>query len=371
VTGVKKFALPFFVVASVIVLVTEVTTHFGQPGPQSLAQTTGVVVSSSPTLPATSTSTPAANPVVLPVTVTSSPTPTSLPSSTPQPVATQQSDVFPIRGAFYYPWFPEAWKQQGFDPFTHYTPLLGYYNSGDFNVVKKHVDEMQYGHISLGIASWWGQGTPTDSRVNTLLAAAANTGFHWALYYEPEGIANPSASQISSDLAYIRDHYASNPAYLKIDGRFVIFVYAETTDNCEMATRWKQANATVNAYLMLKVFPKFASCAAQPDGWHQYAAARSTFNRSISYTISPGFWKQGESAPRLPRDLNQWNADIQSMIKSNAKFQLITTFNEWGEGTAIEPAQQWASTSGYGSFLDALHNDGNASSLGSAVTPAP
>jgi hypothetical protein len=40
----------------------------------------------------------------------------------------------------------------------------------------------------------------------------------------------------------------------------------------------------------------------------------------------------------------------------------VTTFNEWGEGTAVESATEWASPSGYGAYLDALHNDG-------AVTP--
>ena len=30
---------------------------------------------------------------------------------------------FPIRAAFYYPWFPQAWNQQGFNPFTNYTPI--------------------------------------------------------------------------------------------------------------------------------------------------------------------------------------------------------------------------------------------------------
>jgi hypothetical protein len=37
---------------------------------------------------------------------------------------------FPIRAAFYYPRFPEAWKQQSFNPFTNYNPSLGFYDGG-------------------------------------------------------------------------------------------------------------------------------------------------------------------------------------------------------------------------------------------------
>jgi hypothetical protein len=43
------------------------------------------------------------------------------------------------------------------------------------------------------------------------------------------------------------------------------------------------------------------------------------------------------------------------MIASGAPFQLVTTFNEWGEGTAVESAREWSSASGYGTYLDILH----------------
>ena len=47
------------------------------------------------------------------------------------------------------------------------------------------------------------------------------------------------------------------------------------------------------------------------------------------------------------------------MMSSGEDWQLITSFNEWGEGTSVESAKQWASPSGQGSYLDALHDDGS------------
>jgi hypothetical protein len=44
------------------------------------------------------------------------------------------------------------------------------------------------------------------------------------------------------------------------------------------------------------------------------------------------------------------------MVASGANYQLIISLNEWGEGTAVESAQEWASPSGYGVYLDALHD---------------
>jgi hypothetical protein len=273
----------------------------------------------------------------------------------------------PLRAAFYYPWFPQAWTQSGIFPYTNLSPSLGYYDSGDQDVIRQHIAAMRYGNIQAGIASWWGQEHPTDLRMPAILSATAGTPFRWSIYYEPEGQGDPSISQITADLSYLRNTYGTDPSYLRIDGQFVVFVYADGSDGCGMADRWEQAN-TLNAYIVLKVFSGYPSCSSQPDGWHQYGpAVAADAQGTYSYTISPGFWKVGES-PRLNRDLARWEENIREMIASAADFQLITTFNEWGEGTSVESAREWESASDYGAYLDALHNDGG---VGPIKTPRP
>ena len=273
-------------------------------------------------------------------------------SAAPSPALT--SLALPIRAAFYYPWFPEAWRQQGMDPFTHYSPTLGYYGT-TLSTARQQIRAMQYAGIRAGIASWWGQNSATDGRVAMLLTLAAATGFKWALYYEPEGQGDPSVSSIASDLAYISGRYATQPGYLRVLGRPVLFVYADGNDGCGMAQRWKQAN-TLGFFMVLKVFAGYRTCAGQPDGWHQYApAAAEDSQAGFSFAISPGFWKANENTPRLERDSSRWATSIQDMVASHAPWQLITTFNEWGEGTAVEDATQWQSATGFGLYLDALH----------------
>jgi hypothetical protein len=264
--------------------------------------------------------------------------------------------TFPIRAAFYYPWFPEAWTQQGIYPYTNYKPTMGYYDLSNPAIIKQQIGAMLYGNIEAGIASWWGQGSATDKRMPALLSAAGGTPFKWSIYNELESLGNPEVSTIKADLIYLRDKYSNDPAYLRIDNRFVVLVYADENDGCAMVDRWRQAN-TVNAYIVLKVFPGYQACANQPDGWHQYAPAIAADSQGqYSYTISPGFWKVGEN-PRLSRNLVLWQQDISNMVASGANFQLITTFNEWGEGTAVESAVEWASPSGFGTYLDKLHNN--------------
>jgi hypothetical protein len=303
-----------------------------------------------------------ATPAILEAQATGTP---AQPAATPTPTAASPDGelAFPIRAAFYYPWFPQSWDQSGMNPFTRYHPSLGFYNQDQAQVIQTQIAAMQYGRIQLGIASWWGQGHYTDQRVPAMLQAAEQSGFHWALYVEGESQGDPSVEAIRSDLEYIREHYTASPAYLKIDKRFVVFVYADEQDRCGMAERWQQAN-TVGAYLVLKIFPGYQSCANQPNAWHQYAPALAQKRvGNDSFNISPGFWKANESEPMLARDLERWNGDIQAMMASQANFQLVTSFNEWGEGTAVESAQEWQSPSGYGVFLDALHNDGRSAGL--------
>ena len=282
-----------------------------------------------------------------------------------QPAATHASVALPARGAFSYPWYPEAWSQSGFDPATHYRPTPGYYSSTA--VMAEHVKALLYGHFAFDVSSWWGRASKEDARFGPLLAAAHGTALKVAPYYEAEGNAtsttpgspNPSAAQITADLDYLAAHYTADPSYLWIAGKPAVFVYGDGSDGCDMAARWARGNAaaTERFYVVLKVFSGYGSCASQPDNWHQYGpAVAESAQGAHSFTISPGFWKFGESTPRLARSTSRWATDVTDMNCSSAALRLVTTFNEWGEGTAVESATAWATASGYGRYLDVLHN---------------
>ena len=267
--------------------------------------------------------------------------------------------IFPARAAFYYPWFPETWSVNGAHVFYH--PTLGYYDSSGGAVIGAHVRALDYAKVRVAIASWWGTGTHSEStRLPMLLDSTAAQGspLKWALYYEREGQANPTVTELQADLSYVKANYAGKPAYARVGGKPVIFVYNQNDTTCEVADRWKQASGG-QWYVVLKVFSGYRTCANQPDSWHQYSPAVASDSQSgYSYAISPGFWRADEAAPRLARDLGRWRQNIRDMVASGAPWQLVTTFNEWGEGTAAEIAQEWTTPSGYGDYLDALHDAG-------------
>jgi hypothetical protein len=272
------------------------------------------------------------------------------------PAANTSQPRFPIRAAFFYAWYPEAWRSGARFPFTRYHPLPNFYSAAAPAIVERQTKSLLYGHFNAGIYSWWGKGTPTDGRFSRYLAAARRTTLRWAVYYENEGYRDPTVEQIHSDLEYIRDTYSHRPAYLRVDGRFVVFVYGDAGDSCATASRWHAANVGVNAYIQMKVFPGYATCADQPDAWHQYAGSKDEYAVTTAMTISPGFDGASEPSPRLPRDLARFEHNIADLVASNLPWQLVISFNEWIEGTAVEDAAEWQTASGYGAYLDALHN---------------
>ncbi len=312
----------------------------GTSAPSTSGSTPSVTSGATTTTTVPSTTTPATT------TVATSPAPTPVPLS-----------GGPIRAAFYYPWFPSAWNQQGMNPFTHYHPSLGFYDEASPSVIAQQVRWMRDAGLDAMIASWWSPGSNTDLKIPTILSVLHSLGlpFKLSLYYEA-GAGVPAPATLASDFDYIYSHYASDPSFLHVDGKPVLFVYnsGSSGTTCSAVPAFESANAG-RFYLDLKVFSGFRTCPQQPEGWHQYGPATAeSSQKGYSFTISPGFYKANESTPRLARDPARWLQDVKDMVASNAPWQLVATFNEWGEGTAVEPAGEWSSASGAGVYLDEL-----------------
>jgi hypothetical protein len=269
--------------------------------------------------------------------------------SAPLPAKTTSEKAqphYPIRAAFYYGWTSRS---------SHYHPTYG---SDDVcahsDAPKRTVSQMQYAGLNAGIASWMGRGTPSDKRTPAILRGADGTSFRWSLYYEPAG---QSIKGIADDLGYISRHYTRDQNYLRVRGKPVLFVWAGGSNNCSLTHRWTSVNKG-RFYLVLKDFYQWQKCPYQPSSWHAYGpASRKLSVGAHSYSISPGFWRNTESRPELPRDTVKWAAAVRSMVASKAHWQLVTTFDEWGENTAVESASEWHSSSSRGRYLDLLRQN--------------
>lgn len=285
--------------------------------------------------------------------------------------------TFPIRTTFWYGWYPETWKVWPYcnkSVLTHvqYRPTIGTaqsdgsieYDSADPRVIDYHIRSMDYAGIKLAVLSWWGRdgSRPDSHRESTIFprvldrTAALGSKLRWCPYYEKEGFGDPSAAEIKSDLDYILARYGTHPNFARIaGGKPMAFVYSadDSGKGQQMLDRWKQA--ATGWWYCPKVFLGYKTLANQPSHWHQYGPdVREDRQGGFSFSIAPGR-TDPKCPPILARDLTAWKQNVANMKASNEPLQIILTFNEWGEGTAVESAQEWSSSSGFGAYLDALH----------------
>ncbi len=145
----------------------------------------------------------------------------------------------PTVGAYYYPWYQPGEPDWGWAKWSHamrlhlkhrQEPMAGLYDSADPEVIRTHIEQSVRGGIDFWSVSWWGPGSKTDSVFkNAVWAHPDSHKLKYAMLYESTGrlgkFENPKYNNWISDLDYLGKTYFSDPRYLKINGRPVLFVY--------------------------------------------------------------------------------------------------------------------------------------------------
>ncbi len=266
-----------------------------------------------------------------------------------------------LLGIFYYIWYghwnhwktddhnpPKTWNSNYLPDIipNEFKPAEELYDSANISIVAKHLKYLSKSGIQFGIVSWWGKDSHSDDVFHKILSSGVTKSnypsFKWALLYENEGYKDPSVGQIFRDLEYIRSKYTHSPDYLKINGKPVIFVYNAGHagyDAIDDYNRWKEVRDRTDFFVVLKVDPlAYGADPSGIDSWYQYAPSkRYDVQENWSAMVSPGFWKYHEN-PKLERNLTDFELAVQNLSNAKVQFKLIETFNEWGEGTGIEPA---------------------------------
>ncbi len=269
--------------------------------------------------------------------------------------------------AFYYPWYGSGdyWPQRCAE-----TPLLGNYASDNATVIYTHLQWAKSANITGFISSWWGEGEGSDINFATLLATAAaypECRINLTVYYET--YARPEA-QIKEEFRYLIETYGAHPCFLHINGVPVIFVYGAGTVRISTWARVFQylEGEGLHAY--------FIADSSDPayfwafSGAHTYnplpslllnvdlaGTYRSGVHVARQYkilhcaTVMPGYDDRKIHSPGmyLPRHAGiTYETTWQAAMASGTDWVLITTFNEWWEGTEIEPSVNYTT-----SYLDA------------------
>ena len=252
-------------------------------------------------------------------------------------------------------------------------PLIGPYSTGDRSVIRYHCELAKASGIEGWIVLWYGPGTTSDKHMPMILEESAKAGLKVAICYEEKAnwppYRKPNAraeilSTASADLSYLLKKIAVNPAYLRRDGLPVIFQFNYFgTDRLGprsfTAEDWKGILATlpekvcyVRQNFESAYHPPLAGCYtwwnpnSEAVARHQDKAAKAIAEGKLIFhvgMVAPGFddigtdgWGGGRR--QHPRNgLGTLQQTIASALKAKPEMVQIVTWNDFNEGTEVEP----------------------------------
>lgn len=307
----------------------------------------------------------------------------ALAAASPQTVKVLERVAPKLVLAFYYPWYgnPQGSSSRWFhwDRVSHASigtatdyPLLGPYDSWDPRVARSHILMAKAAGIDGFICSWWGVGMFEDEAFARMLDVAASEGFNLTIYYESvRGDREPTASQVVEELSYVLRKYSSHPAFLKIGGKPVVFVYAVEAYG-RKPSFWADVLAKVrNSTGIDAIFiaDTFSTAYLEAfDGLHTYnpiwikdhaavyaeeaklvrtyvqPGAAEFYRRLWAATVNPGYDDRKVRSPgaHVPREGGAYyRRTWEAALSSAPDAILICTWNEWHEGTEIEPSREY------------------------------
>jgi glycoprotein endo-alpha-1,2-mannosidase len=324
-------------------------------------------------------------------------------------------------GAYYYSWYPENLAAGSLG--SHLVPPAGpdpaTEVSSDPVTAERAISQASSAGIKFFALDWWPNRPALNGRIDSGFLQASNlSSTHFAIMYETEELGagipyqittpmTPAAtSELVANMVSIAREYFSNPQYLRINGRPVIFWYLTRTMTGDVAGAVAQVRAALGALgydvlligdeIFWRVTTSTGGLTTAPDvararlfdaiTWYNlYDAstpslagygASSGFLSSIdtlvqSYqtalggtvpivpSVIPGYndraTRPTEGHPAIPREWGPGDADgsfLRHMFEDVAlpavdprvPIVMITSWNEWNEQTAIEPVSATATT---------------------------
>ena len=282
-------------------------------------------------------------------------------SARPSGVASGVAPAAVRSAIFYYAWYGTPrrdgayvhWQQNGAEPprriASAFYPARGPYSSADTLVVSAQMREIAAAGVDEVVISWWGRGSPEDERFGPVAAAARTAGLVPAAHIEPYGGRDPAS--VERDIAYLRSYRVSD-----------FYLYgAEDRPGLE----WAAMNDRIAR--PVRVFAQTGhvgvAAAGRFEGVYTYDIVTwngAKFARICGQaraagllcapSVGPGFDARraaGTDALKPRADGATYDRMWSAALGSRPDLVTITSYNEWHEGTQIEPAR---ARPGYASY---------------------
>lgn len=275
--------------------------------------------------------------------------------------------------AFYYAWFDEnTWTPDKVPDFP-----LEPYVSRDRQVMARHIEQAKAAGIDAFVVSWYGpqvEFNQTETNFAAMLDEAAARGFSLAVDFEVRSPFFHSQADVVAALRYLLERHAKHPGYLRWQGKPVIFfwrnehVFRPEGQSAVDAWRWIRDQVDPQRQSLWIAEGVDTSYLEVFDGHHLYtvtwnpptdpAYTAAKFSRLVRQTeqrlgqdklwiatVMPGWDSTKAGRPGgfvRPREEGAYYARTwEAALASAPDWIIITSFNEWREGTYIEPSRAY------------------------------
>jgi glycoprotein endo-alpha-1,2-mannosidase len=262
--------------------------------------------------------------------------------------------------AFYYPWYGthardgayHHWGQNGraapFEIASNFFPARGAYSSGDPSILDAQMREIAAAGVRTVVTSWWGWGSLEDHRLPAVLAAANRRGVSVAVHLEPyEG---RTLATIEQDVAHlktlgIRDVYIYRPGDIPAEG------WATLRPSLADVRMFAQTNLVGFAATgRFDGVYSYDILLFDGDFFARYCAQARRAHLLCAPSVGPGYIASratGDTRVKPRRRGTTYDSMWRAALAARPDMVTITSYNEWNEGTQIEPASSDPLRAGY------------------------
>lgn len=282
----------------------------------------------------------------------------------------------------YMPWYATKdmsgawgwhWTMNHFDPelkrwddqrkiASHDYPLIGPYDSGDDHALECHALLMKIAGLDGVVIDWYGTSDLNDHAINhrntqKFIPWLKKAGLSFAVCYEDQAVKSlkngEDMKQAEKDLHWAEEHFFADPSYVKQDGRPVLLVFGP------QHLKWKFDLSTQPLVFGLSHLvkqngldggfawpPVTGGKSLLPEQWKKELDLIYSEKTPFIATAFPGFkdiYQQagvhssyGSIASRAGLTLSE---SLKQALESKAPIIQIATWNDYGEGTMIEPTR--------------------------------
>jgi hypothetical protein len=245
---------------------------------------------------------------------------------------------------------------------SHYRPLSGPYDSGDPDLIDLQTSLMKLAGFDGMLVDWYGDRDRYDYLSNhrntqALFEGAQRAGLSFALVYEDQTVPNLISGGVFAEKDAVAEGKAlferaakawfGSPTYQRIGGKPLLMVFgpqyypeaawAEMLPDTAFYTLHHRRAGAVGAYDW--PLPGDAWRSRRAEIGRESSLIPVAFPRFHDYYKAAG---AGEGYGLVPdEDGKTYRTTLEEAVGRGAPVVQVATWNDWGEGTQIEPSREF------------------------------